>query len=36
MGQGMQVSCTLHFKSNDNNNKTLLINKYNNRIIART
>ena len=26
MGQGMQVSCTLHLKSNDNNNKTLLIN----------
>ena len=27
MGQGMEVSCTLHLKSNDNNNKTLLINK---------
>ena len=23
MGQGKQVSCTLHLKSNDNNNKTV-------------
>ena len=23
MGQGMQVTCTLHLKSNDNNKKTV-------------